>query len=308
MEQKPKISIITPTYNQAELLKKCIFSVKNQSFTSWELIIVDNYSEDETESVVNSFCDSRIKYFKNKNYGVIANSRNFAIQRASGDWLAFLDSDDYWEVRKLEICYSTLLRENVGAVCHGEFWLYENGEKTPKIYGTGFEHDFEDLYTGGNKVSTSAVVVSRADVLRVGGFSEKKEFVTSEDFHLWLRLLRSGVDFYFIPEILGTYLIHNMGNSYNIERNINAVYEVVTTLGERFELSSSIVAKAQSVTFLGAARLHSERASLWSCFTFVKKSIFCNPFSLMVFTKAFYFLFLALARKPHLFLKKLTIS
>lgn len=87
-------SIVIPTYNRANLIKRCIESVINQTYQNWEAIIVDNYSEDNTEEIVSSFNDERIRFYKNHNYGVISVSRNFALDNSNGHWICFLDSDD----------------------------------------------------------------------------------------------------------------------------------------------------------------------------------------------------------------------
>jgi len=90
------ISIITPTYNRSQLLPRMITSVLNQSFSNWELLIMDDGSSDDTETVVKSFKDSRIKYVKGVNTGASL-KRNEGVQLASGEYIIFLDSDD--EVR-----------------------------------------------------------------------------------------------------------------------------------------------------------------------------------------------------------------
>ena len=90
-------SIIIPTYNRANEIGRCLSSVINQSYSNWEAIVVDNYSSDDTENIVKDFNDNRIRYYKNHNYGIIAVSRNFGIDRAKGSWICFLDSDDSWK-------------------------------------------------------------------------------------------------------------------------------------------------------------------------------------------------------------------
>ena len=103
-EIHPLISIILPTYNRAELLGRAISSVIQQDYKNWELMIVDNYSQDGTDEVVESFKDSRIRLLKIQNAGVIGKSRNHGIRNSKGQWLAFLDSDDWWLPSKLSIC------------------------------------------------------------------------------------------------------------------------------------------------------------------------------------------------------------
>ena len=94
-------SVIIPTYNQENLLERCLKSVTQQTFKNYEVIIVDNYSTDNTSKVVKKF-GKKIKYFKIRNRGVIAKSRNYGINHAKGELVAFLDSDDWIEPETLE--------------------------------------------------------------------------------------------------------------------------------------------------------------------------------------------------------------
>ena len=100
----PLVSVIIPTYNHANFLGKALESVIHQTYNNWEAIVIDNHSTDETNKVIDKFKDSRIQYFKISNDGIIAKSRNFGINVAKGDWIAFLDSDDWWTSDKLENC------------------------------------------------------------------------------------------------------------------------------------------------------------------------------------------------------------
>lgn len=102
LREEDLVSIIMPSYNTASYIKESIQSVLNQIYTNWELIIVDDCSTDETDEVINTITDSRIKYFKNKENSGAAMSRNKALREARGQWVAFLDSDDLWMPNKLE--------------------------------------------------------------------------------------------------------------------------------------------------------------------------------------------------------------
>ena len=97
------ISIIIPTFNHAYYLERCLKSIESQTISNYEIIIIDNHSTDNTNEVVNSFNDARLKLLKVHNNGVIAISRNKGILEAKGDWIAFLDSDDFWYPKKLEV-------------------------------------------------------------------------------------------------------------------------------------------------------------------------------------------------------------
>jgi len=116
-------SVIIPTYNQANLLKKALTSVLNQSFKSYEIIIIDNFSTDNTQEVVENIKDRNIFYKKIHNDGVIAKSRNEGIKLSNGEWLAFLDSDDSWYSKRLEIISNFLKKNNdYEIICTDELW------------------------------------------------------------------------------------------------------------------------------------------------------------------------------------------
>ena len=98
----PLVSIIIPTYNRAEDLKRALQSVFDQTFADWEILIVDNHSIDNTDDVVKLFDDPRIRLFKIHNDGVVAASRNLGLKHAVGEYVAFLDSDDWWLPKSLK--------------------------------------------------------------------------------------------------------------------------------------------------------------------------------------------------------------
>ncbi len=85
----PLVSIVIPTYNHANYLRKALQSVLDQTYKNWEAIVIDNHSTDDTKKVINKFNDPRIRYLKIHNYGVIAKSRNAGILAAKGEWVAF---------------------------------------------------------------------------------------------------------------------------------------------------------------------------------------------------------------------------
>lgn len=97
------VSIIMPSYNTGQYISQSIQSVLNQTYTDWELIIIDDCSKDDTDEVISPYLlDSRIRYIKNETNSGAAVSRNRALREAKGKWIAFLDSDDLWEPDKLE--------------------------------------------------------------------------------------------------------------------------------------------------------------------------------------------------------------
>lgn len=104
----PLVSIILPTYNRALCIERAVSSVICQTLSNWELIIIDNNSTDNTVELIDNFKDVRISITKIENNGIVARSRNLGISLASGTFVAFLDSDDWWVPEKLEIAVSAL--------------------------------------------------------------------------------------------------------------------------------------------------------------------------------------------------------
>ena len=99
---EPTVCVIVPTYNHAPLLKKALESLIAQTFTDWEVVVINNFSGDDTIQIVESFNDSRIRITNFRNSGVIAASRNEGLRLAKGKYIAFLDSDDLWYPNKLQ--------------------------------------------------------------------------------------------------------------------------------------------------------------------------------------------------------------
>ncbi len=221
----PRVSIVVPTYNHGRFIGKALASVCAQTFTDWEAIVVNNFSTDDTESVIKAIDDPRIRLVNFANHGVIAASRNHGMSLARGELVAFLDSDDCWYPQKLERCLR-LMQSGYGMVCHGENWVYEQpGSRRIRevIYGPEARASFDALLFEGNCISTSAVMVSRSFLEKLGGFDESPALITAEDYHLWLKLARIGVKIGFAPEILGEFRIHDGNNSKAVLRNVQAV-------------------------------------------------------------------------------------
>src|SRR3989338_192543 len=205
----PIFSVIITTYNRKDLLPHSIQSVLDQTFTDFELLIIDNGSMDDTKSVVQSIKDNRIKYVLNPKPTQSCDApRNLGISLAQGEFISFLDDDDIWHPKKLEKVEKAFDENlDVGAVCH-----YENKVVNGKIegilrYGPWCDHFYEKLLYEGNCLSPSALTI-KADLLKKsGGFDLRKEIDGAADYELWLRLAAQGVKFYFIKESLGEFRI-----------------------------------------------------------------------------------------------------
>jgi glycosyltransferase involved in cell wall biosynthesis len=224
-----KFSIILPTYNRAELfLKRAIDSVVRQSYKDWELIIVDNNSTDSTKDLVGSYSGNNIRLYSIQNEGNIAKSRNLGISKAKGEFIAFLDSDDYWRADKLEKCIS-ILKNNPGydGVCHAEYWIDAKRCQQIRKYGPERYFNYKQLLVRGNSVSLSAMIVNRDNIITVKSFSENREMITAEDYDLWIKLAKNNTEIFFTNEPLGYYQIHEDSESSNISRNTKAIIYVI---------------------------------------------------------------------------------
>ena len=164
------VSVIIPTHNRANLLGRAIQSVLEQTFTRFELIIVDDGSTDETENLVRNFRDKRISYCRQKNMGATA-ARNTGLELARGDYVSFLDSDDEWTPTKIErqlevFCSSAL--PNLGLVTCGHRIVRLNGETSdwlPKRRGWLHEDALEQRQFGWG---TPLLLVKRQCLLDFG--------------------------------------------------------------------------------------------------------------------------------------------
>lgn len=221
----PSFSIVIPTYNHAHFLRTALDSIRAQTFGDWEAIVVNNFSEDDTIAVVESYDDPRIRLVNFANHGVIAAARNHGLSLTQAPFVAFLDSDDFWYPEKLQLCLDKLARD-YDLVCHSEVWVGPGNHRREVHYGPEARSTYESMLLDGNCISTSAVVVRRDWLERVGGFSVEPDFVTAEDYELWLKLSRDGARIGFIDEVLGEYLIHDANQSRSALRNMAAVSAV----------------------------------------------------------------------------------
>jgi glycosyltransferase involved in cell wall biosynthesis len=209
------VSIVIPSYNHARYIGRALQSVLDQTYPNWEAIVVDNYSADNTDRVVASFGDSRITYLKIHNNGVIAVSRNAGILAAKGEWIAFLDSDDWWTNDKLKVCFNHI-DEKVDMVYHDLEIVSDTSRnfRRKRIKSRQVKSPvLMDLLMRGNAIGNSSVVIRKSLLEGVGGINESKEMVASEDYNTWLRIARSTEQFIYLPCRLGYYFIHSQNAS-----------------------------------------------------------------------------------------------
>lgn len=206
----PVFSIIIPTYNRCNLLKRCLDSVINQTYPNWEAIIIDNNSNDSTLDLLKSYIDERIVVINNP-IRIIAVSRNLGIKTAKGDWICFLDSDDWWNCNKLEVCSHHLADSDF--IYHN--CITDSGKKIISGDITDTEISNE-LIIQGNPFVNSSIVIRKSIINAIGLMDESPELKAIEDFDYWIRVSLYTKRFYYIDKILGTYYIGENSASQNI--------------------------------------------------------------------------------------------
>lgn len=236
----PLVSVVIPTYNHARYLGRALQSVLDQTYVNWEAIVIDNHSTDNTDEVMGSFANPRITCLKIRNNGVIAASRNAGIRAAKGEWVAFLDSDDWWTVDKLQVCVDRI-NDQVDLIYHDLRIVTEQrrifGRKTIKSWQVK-QPVLVDLLLKGNPIANSSVVVRKNLLEQIGGIDECAEMIAAEDYNTWLRLAQITDRFVRLPRILGCYLQHNQNISQK-DMSISAqraVTEFMPVLNEQQKL------------------------------------------------------------------------
>ncbi|MEE9168922.1 MAG: glycosyltransferase [bacterium] len=181
----PLVSVTIPTYNRESFIAECVESVLAQTFSDFELIVVDDGSTDRTETVVGRYSD-KIRYLRQEQRGPAA-ARNSGIRDASSEWLSFLDSDDLWLPRKLELQMEYLRNSPDTKICYTEEIWYRRGrrvnpaQKHRKYSGWIYQKMLPLCI-----VSPSSVMIHRSVLEKVGLFDE--ELPACEDYDLWLRI------------------------------------------------------------------------------------------------------------------------
>lgn len=197
--EKGLVSIIMPSYNTAPYIRETIQSVLDQTYQNWELIIIDDCSTDNTDEVVASIKDERIRYYHNEKNSGAAVSRNRALREAKGRWIAFLDSDDLWMPEKLEKQISFMEK-------NGYSFSYTNYEE---IDVDGNSSGVK--VTGPKKVAKTGMFnycwIGCLTVMydrNVVGMIQIEDIKKNNDYAMWLKACKKA-DCYLLDEYLGKY-------------------------------------------------------------------------------------------------------
>lgn len=214
-----KVSIIMPAYNAGKFIGDSIESVLEQAYQDWELLIVNDCSQDNTEKVVEAYCveDGRIKYFSNKTNIGPAMTRNNAIKQAGGRYVAFLDSDDVWSPMKLEMQLSKMIENSFVFTYTDYHRMSENGLVNGKRINVPSKLNYSQLLKN-TAIVTSSVVL---DIDRIGPIQMKNVYL--DDFACWLEVMKRGYKAHRVDEDLVAYRIATSSMSRN---KVNSAVQV----------------------------------------------------------------------------------
>lgn len=221
----PLVSVIIPTYNRFELLKKALTSVLNQSFKDFEVLIIDDCSQDETSQIPEHSADRRIRYIRNDRNKGISAVRNIGIRNSKGTYIAFLDDDDEWMPDKLEKQMNLIIPgpPNLGAVYTGSISIDIDKNKIVEAAMPQFRGNVLNNLIFRNFVVTSTIVLKKACFDRVGLFDESMKY--AEDYDMWIRVAGE-FEFDYIGEPLIKYFVHHN----KISNNFSLVAEGFETV------------------------------------------------------------------------------
>lgn len=228
-QNNPLISIIMPAYNAEKTIRDSIESILIQSYQNWELIVINDCSEDNTYAVILETAkkDCRIRTLDNPCNSGVSESRNLGIAAAQGVWIAFLDSDDIWKSDKLEKQVSLITeKKDADIVFTGSAFIDGLGKQSAYFLVVPSKISYHGLLKQ-NLISCSSVLVKKALVVKY----PMKHDEMHEDYAVWLQILKNGGHAYGINEPLLLYRLSNDSKSSNKIKAARMTYKVYRHMG-----------------------------------------------------------------------------
>ncbi len=209
---KPMVSVIMPAYNASKFIAKSIKSVQAQTFTNWELIVIDDCSHDETVQLVSKLAsdDPRIRLHCNTQNIGVAKTRNYALELCQGEYVAFLDSDDIWHRDKIERQLECFQQTGASLVYTSYAIVDSDGKKQCDDFIVPSSISFADMLK--ENIIGCSTVMFRKELAKRSRFAE--DFY-HEDYVLWLQLLHAGCKMAGIEQVLVDYYFHKDSKSAN---------------------------------------------------------------------------------------------
>ncbi|MBV6625063.1 MAG: glycosyltransferase [Rivularia sp. (in: Bacteria)] len=224
----PCCSIIIPAYNAITYLPETLESLLNQTFTDFEVLIVDDGSYDNIIDWAAEIKDPRVRFFSQNNKGVSA-ARNLGIKQAKGEYIAFLDADDLWESTKLEKQLQLLKNNPSLGLVHTEMLVIDEQSKSlGRKFTSNVEGDALKRLLERNTIVTSSVIVRHSCLQAVGNFDEN--LTSSEDWELWVRIASR----YFIAQIKEP-LVYYRQHANNTTKNWQMLEQDLSSIEQVFQ-------------------------------------------------------------------------
>lgn len=283
IQPKPQISVIIPTRNRAQLLAEAIESVLQQTFSDFELIIVDDGSTDQTADVVAGFADRRIVYHQQGQHERGA-ARNRGVALSQGEYITFLDDDDWYMPWKLEVQAQALrLRPDVGMVISGWDRVNESGDLV-RSERPWLHHPQPVLkdWLFAAMAHVAAVLIRRSWFECVGGFNHNLE--QAEDTHLWFKLAQAGCPTAWVQEMVFKQRLHgnnSVRNMAHAKKGKLAMLEAIFTDPQTPTALGMSKASASAQVYLGFACLEYAADSIEAAKVDLAQAIKLDP-SLLV--------------------------
>ncbi len=231
------VSIITPSYNSAKFIGETINSVLSQTYHNWEMIIVDDCSNDNTVDIIREYIwkDSRIKLIENKVNVGAAETRNEALRVANGRFIAFLDSDDLWLPRKLEDQIEFMHNNDIAFSFTDYEVIKENGMSTNKIIKVPRKINYNQ-YLSNTIIGCLTVVIDKDKV----DYFEMPNIKSSHDMALWLLIMKKGFKAYGLQKCLSKYRLVSTSNTAKKWKAAKDVWRVYRNI-EKLSLLRSMI-------------------------------------------------------------------
>jgi glycosyltransferase involved in cell wall biosynthesis len=271
----PLISVIIPVYNRGWELRRALESLARQTARNFEVVVCDDGSTEDIRAVVGAFeYQLDVQYQRIENSGGPARPRNVAIGMARGEWIAFLDSDDWWDDERLAVVGDELV-SGVDFLYHLLRVVTAPGVTTRTlerraVIGEPLRGDaLRHFALFGNPVPNSAAVVRRSLLLGIGGICEERA-IAAEDFDTWLRLVEAGAQIRFLNQVLGTYWVGEDGISAFSRHQIDGQIALFERHAPHFNPDLRVVAEACHNYMIGSLLLQigedlpQARKHLWS--------------------------------------------
>jgi glycosyltransferase involved in cell wall biosynthesis len=240
MSQKVLVSIITATYNSSGLIIDTYESILKQSFQSWEWIVTDDCSTDDTFEMLEKLAknDNRIVIFKNNKNSGAAVSRNNSLSYAQGKFVAFIDSDDRWLPDKLEKHINFMEKSNADF----SFTAYELINERGIVTGQQIDTHLQGFVTYEDMLKKKATLGCSTVIVRANAFGVIKMPLlrTGQDYATWLKLLKQGKKAFPLTEVLTQYRILPNSISRNKIKKAKRQWQIYRKV-EALTLSKSIV-------------------------------------------------------------------